>query len=339
MTGRETRSWKAAGELAASFKRPLLLSHTRPDCDAFGSLIALRVLLGEAGADPIALAFDPIPRTYEFLKARFPTISVWQHDFFEADLGGVDGIIIADTCTYNQLTPLESWLRTSTLPKIVIDHHATRDALADHYLTDESAAAACLLIYEWARLMNWSLDDDAAAALFLGIATDTGWFAHSNTNGRALAAAAELASSGINPNDYHVMIHQTDTIARVRLLTVALNSLELFAEDRLAVMTLELDTFKRLEVRPSETENMINEPLRIRSVVVSILVIEEPDGLIRVSFRSKAPIASYCELDIDVARLAGDFGGGGHRRASGARVEGSLQEVRRKVVEHVAQRL
>ncbi len=338
MSTSQTESWKLVGERAASWQRPLLLSHTRPDCDAFGSLIALRALLGGIGAQPVAVAFDPIPRTYEFLN-RFPPVAVWRRDFCESDLAGVDGIIIADTCAYNQLQPLADWLRKSRLEKIVIDHHATRDELGDYHILDETAAATCLLIYEWARDMNWPMDDDAVGALFVGIATDTGWFVHANTDARALAAVSDLASRGVRPNEYHVMISQSDTPARVRLLGEALHSMELFADDRLAVMSLGAPVFHRLDARASETENMINEPLRIRSVVVSILLIEQEDGPVRASFRSKAPILGYCERDIDVAQVAADFGGGGHRRASGARIEGSLEEVRNKVVQHVLELL
>ncbi|RJP30702.1 MAG: bifunctional oligoribonuclease/PAP phosphatase NrnA [Phycisphaerales bacterium] len=330
--------WRQAGDLVASMQRPLVISHTRPDCDAYGSLIALRSILRALGRDPQILAFNPIPRTYSFLE-RFEFIPVWGRDAGSDALAGTDGVIITDTCSYSQLEPLAEWLTSTTAPKVAVDHHATRDVPVDAAVIDDGAAAACLLIHEWAKLMEWPVDDDAARALFLGIATDTGWFCHSNTDARAFAAVAELTARGIRPNEYHVMVLQSDTAARVRLLGEALHSLELFCQERLAVMTLDAATFQRIDARTSETENVINEPLRIRSVIVSVLLIEQPDGPVRVSFRSKAPIEGYVSADVDVSAIAARFGGGGHRRASGARIEGTLADVRRRVVERVSEEL
>lgn len=329
-------SWRAAGDRVASMRRPLVISHTRPDCDAYGSLIALRSILRGIGSDPRIVAFNPIPRTYAFLE-RFEHIPVWDRDLTRADLSGVDGVIIADTCSFSQLEPLADWLRTTDVPRVAVDHHATRDVPVDAAVLDDTAAAACLLIHEWAELMGWPVDDDAAVALFLGIATDTGWFCHSNTDSRAFAAVSALTARGIRPNEYHLLIFQSDTTARVRLLGEALHSLELHCDDRVAVMTLDVATFRRIDARPSETENMINEPLRIQSVLVSVLLIEQPDGPVRASFRSKAPLEGYVEKDIDVSAIAGHFGGGGHRRASGARIDGTLEDVRRRVAEYVTE--
>lgn len=334
----DLKTLQRIGRAATAMKRPLILSHTRPDCDAYGCLIALRSILRRLGADPLAAAFNPLPRTYEFLK-RFEAIGVWGQEVTAPDLQRRDGVIIADTCTYNQLEPLADWLRTASVPIVVVDHHITRDVRADHVLLDESAAAACLIIYESAQALGWPIDDVAAEALFVGIATDTGWFVHSNTDARALSVAAALAARGVQPNAFHTMIYQSDAPARLLLSAEAVGGMELLAEGRLAVMTVPLATLKRLDARTSETENIINEPMRIRSVVVSILLIEQEDGPVRVSFRSKAPLAGYCELDIDVAALAATFNGGGHRRAAGARVEGTLPEVRERVVKEALRRL
>ncbi|UCF34553.1 MAG: hypothetical protein JSV78_04475, partial [Phycisphaerales bacterium] len=238
---------------------------------------------------------------------------------------------ILDTCTYNQLAPVEEWLRASPVPKLVIDHHVTREELADVYLIDDTAASTCLIIYEWARQLDLPLNDEVCRSLFVGIATDTGWFRHANTDARTLHAAAELAERGVNVHDIFRQLYQTDSEARLRIAAHLLDSMELHAQGRLAVISIAERTIDQLGGRMSDTEDMINEPLRIRSVQVSVMLVEQNEGPIRASFRSKPPINDHI-TDVDVAAIAQHFGGGGHRRASGARISGTMDEVRSKVV-------
>src|SRR5206468_3386868 len=160
----------------------------------------------------------------------------------------------------------------------------------------------------------------APDALFVGIATDTGWFRHSNTDGRALAAAAELAAGGVKPHQLFEALYQHDSAGRVRLLGAAIETLEVHG-GMLAIMALDSHAFSRCGASLSNTEDVVNEPLRIESVMVSILFVEQPDGVVRMNFRSKPPYLSEgpTSRDIDVAAIAATFGGGGHRRAAGAR--------------------
>lgn len=322
-----------ADQQLAALRRPLLLSHTKPDGDALGSLLAMRSVLRARGAQPLAIQFDPTPQRYAALH-HYEPMRVWGREASLADLAGVDGVVVLDTCTYNQLEPLADWLRASRLPKIAVDHHVTRDKLADVYVVDESAAATCLILHDWSIACDWALDAEACAALFIGVSTDTGWFRHSNTDARALEAAADLVGRGVHPHELFQELYQTDSAARVRLLGELLSTMDLLAGDRLALLTLPATTLSRLGARMSDTEDMINEPLRIATVRVSVLLADQGDGLIRVSFRSKPPVEPG-DPDFDVAAVAQHFGGGGHRRAAGARLRGGLDEARKLVVAHL----
>ena len=315
---------EAAGRIA-SWKRPLLLSHTKPDGDALGSLVAMRALLQSQGADPLAVMFDPIPKRYA-LFTRYGPIPVLGRDTQESDLTYVDGIILLDTCAYSQLDPLAEWLRAARQPKLAVDHHITRDDSADLYLIDEQAAATCLILYDWARAVGWHLDKVARDVLFVGIAMDTGWFRHSNTDGRTLAAVADLVAGGVSPTELYRELFQCESPGRIRLLGAALNSLELHSDGRLAVTLLSAQDFIAAGATPADTEDIVNEPMRIDSVAVSVLLAEREGGLIGVSFRSKPPFDETAP-DIDVAAVAQAFGGGGHRRASAARIPGRLPQV------------
>jgi phosphoesterase RecJ-like protein len=110
------------------------------------------------------------------------------------------------------------------------------------------------------------------------------------------------------------------------------NSLELHADDRVVVMSLTPESFARAQATPADTEDIVNEPLRIASVVVSVLLVDQGDGVIRINFRSKAPDPLGVRPNVDVAAIAKEFGGGGHRHAAGARSKDSLYCVREKVI-------
>ncbi len=326
----------AAGFLAGR-KRALLVAHEKPDGDALGALAAMRSLLTGLGVQAIPLLYEALPVRYSYFGGYglFPVLG---SELTTAELAGFDLVVVLDTCSYSQLRPIEGWLRSTRAAKLAVDHHSTRDALADHYLVEESAAATCLILHDWARAMGWAMDPVAAEGLFVGIATDTGWFRHSNTDERVLRACADLTARGVRGHEFYEVLHQRESAGRVRLLGEAIGSLELLHEGRLAVMSLDSAAFVRAGASPAETEDVINEPMRIASVVVSVLLVDAGDGVVRVSLRSREPRSGTdgdTGLDLDVAALAQGLGGGGHRRASGVRVKGALAGVRKDVLERL----
>jgi phosphoesterase RecJ-like protein len=338
----DARACEAVQSAVSGMKRPLLISHVNPDGDALGSLSAMRDLLIARHAEPRTLLFDEIPRRYALFEERGPWTIRRDRPVPARELHDRDGVIVFDTCTYNQLSPVAEWLRNSALPKVAVDHHVTRDDLADTYLIDESAAATCLMIYEWCEAIGWSIPPVARQALFVGMATDTGWFIHSNTDGRVLRAASELVSQGVAAHELHGRIYQADSPARVRLLGAALATMELHAENRLSVLSLSSGDIRGVGATSADTEDIVNEPMRIADVVVSVLLVEQDDGVVRISLRSKPPTGVSLEddgqigrLDVDVAQLARSIGGGGHARAAGAKIHGSLAEVSQKVIQRL----
>ncbi len=331
------REFEQAAQSVAAWKHPLLLSHAKPDGDALGALVALRGLLQALGREPMAIVFEPLPASYQLFES-FDPLPVLGRDVQTEDLSGVDAVIVVDTCTYNQLEPIATWLRETTVPKLAIDHHVNRDDLADHYLVDESAAAACLILYEWALAAGWALDAATRNALFVGMATDTGWFRFSNVDARVLNAAGSLTSKGVRPHELHQALFQRDKPTRIRLLAKALASFELHADDRLALMSLTPQDYADCEAGAGDTENIVNEPLRIESVAVSCILVDRGEGFLRCSFRSKPPL-SPGEPDVDVSLIASALGGGGHRRAAAARISGSADEVRTCVLDRLREAL
>jgi len=309
--------------------RPLLVTHAKPDGDALGSLLGLADILRAQGLSPTCLLYESLPARYGQVCGG--DYAILDANNMAAQLTGFDAVIVLDTCAYGQLSPIADWLRASSLPKLAVDHHVTRDSLADVYLVDESAAANCLILYEWAVSQGWAISKATARSMLVGIATDTGWFHHSNTDSRVFAAVGALITCGADCHALYAQLYEQDTLARVRLVGEALSSLVMYGDDRLAVMTLSAEAFARAGASLADTEGIINEPLSIESVIVSLLFVEQADGLTRVSFRSKQPLDEKT-VDVDVAAMAGTFDGGGHRRAAGARLTGKPAEVVDRVV-------
>lgn len=322
---------KSAVALLEGWRKPLLVSHAKPDGDAIGSLLALDHLLRARGASPTTMLFEPLPVRFKTLadSALFLVGDAKDPSRFEH----VDAVVVVDTCSYSQLDPIAGWLKSTLLPRLVIDHHATRDTLTTNLLIDESAAATCLIIYEMARSAGWPVDATAASHLFVGISTDTGWFRHSNADTRALHAAADLLAKGARAYELFEALYQQDSGGRVRLLGEALSTLELHFRDQVAIMVLRRESFGRAGATLADTEDIVNEPLRIGSAVVSVLLVEQEDGVVRINFRSKAPDPKGRRPVVDVSALAGTFGGGGHRHASGARSKEPLAAVREKILD------
>ncbi|HZK80604.1 MAG TPA: DHHA1 domain-containing protein, partial [Humisphaera sp.] len=155
--------------------------------------------------------------------------------------------------------------------------------------------------------------------------SDTGWFQFSNTRPYTFRLAARLIEAGVNTDQMYQLLYQNERAERVALQTRAQQSLELLLDNRLAVMRVRKQDFAETKANVPDTENLINIPLQIRSVEVSILLTEPADfGPVRVSLRSKG--------QVDVARFAEQFGGGGHARASGLKVEGTFEQAHDRVV-------
>lgn len=331
-------SLEDAGRQVERWRRVMILSHARPDGDALGAMAALRIALAAKGGEPHAFVYEKIPPRYTFLE-RLTPFELWPPEP-PAD-SGFDGIVILDTCSWSQLEPPAAFLRSSSLPKVVVDHHATRDDLAingtdDLLAADVTSASTCGLVYAWCETMGWPIDAAMAEALWIGMVTDTGWFRFSNTDGRTLRAAADLLErASLRPDVLYEKLNASYSPARLRLLGEMLQTLRFEAGGLVAVMELTKEMFARAGAVPADAEELVNEPMSTACVVASVLLTDLGEGVVRVNFRSKSPEAAG--RSIDVAAVARRFGGGGHHRAAGARVAGTLAENRDSVAKAVVE--
>ncbi len=311
--------------------RPLLLTHERPDGDALGSMAAMHAALTRLGQLPVATLFESLPPRYELLS-EFNKWYVWDEvrDVVSTDC---DGVVILDTSSLSQLEPAMQYLAGAPRTA-VIDHHVTHDVVGqrdgDLCLFDHTASATALIVGEWMRARGVPFDKRVATAIFTGIATDTGWFRFSNTDARTLRLAADLAETGVEMNAIYRLIHQQDPLAKLRLVSRLLDSIQLHADGKLAVMTLREADFQATGADRGMTEDLVNEATRLGCADAVILFTEDEDR-VRANFRSKRLL--------DVSALATRFGGGGHARAAGARLYGEWDKVVPRVIAEAVEAL
>jgi len=305
-------------------RRPLLLTHRAPDGDALGALAGLALALRQRGATPRVALYEPFPPRYAILR-DYVSWESWGASG-AALQSSCDALVIVDTCAAAQLEPIADFLPRAPRT-LVVDHHATRDSIAmrpeDLRLIDESAAAVCVIVAEWARAAGVRLTEPLATALLTGVGTDCGWFRFSNTDARTLRVAAELVAAGAAIDRIYAAIYQQDSCGKVRLIGRMLRSLELHAGGLLAVMYIRGADFAAEGVDLRDTEDLVNEAGRLVGVEGTILFVEQPDH-VRVNFRSRSRL--------DVAALARQFGGGGHERAAGARLRGVWEDCVPRVI-------
>ncbi len=312
----------------------LVTTHTRPDGDACGCVAALSEVLRSLGKKVLPLLLSPLPQWYAFVfTEKVPVLGkdLQPEDLKRGAFADVDLAIIADTDSYSQLTGLENYLRQSGKPVLVFDHHITSDKLGRVEITDATAGAAGLVLYDFLKYARWPITRAVAEALFVAIATDTGWFQLSNTDGRIFCSCAELVDLGVQPTKLYKQLYQSFSPERFKLMARMLSTLELHLDGHYASQHILLEDFAKTGADHQDTENLINECQRIGSVRVAALFVEQKDGRVRCSLRSRG--------EVDVSELAARFGGGGHRMASGAFLPGPMEDAKRLILDEVARRL
>lgn len=301
-----------------------IFTHQRPDPDALGSQSAAALLLRKAvpAARVAVVTFEPPPAHYAFLLQDLAGVDVVT---FSPALAAADyeTILVVDTCTYSQMEPAREFLKAASGKVVAIDHHATRDALGAMLHTDTTAAAAAELITELADHLGVPIDAPIANRLLAGIVGDTGWFRFDNVTPRTHRHAARLVAAGAEPAKLYERLMQGETAPKLALIQRALASLRWSAGGRVAVMHLLLRDFADTSATMSQTEYLVDLPMQVATTEISALLTELSDGRFRLSLRSKR----YA----DVNAICRTFGGGGHVRAAGARLDGPLDSARTRV--------
>ena len=311
----------------------LVTTHTKPDGDALGCLVAICDVLRTSGKKVKPLLLSPAPDWYRFLlteKVPVLDVDIRLEDLKAERFGEFDLVIILDTNSPGQLPKFKNYLKKNVKPVLVIDHHRTSDGLGAVELIEADAAATALVVLELFKYAGWKITEKIAEALFVAVATDTGWFHFNNTDGRVFSACAELIDVGVKPAILYHKLYENFSQSRFMLMIAMLNTFELHLNNRFARMYITRHDFERTGATYADSENLINECRRISTVDTTALFIELDDGRIRCSLRSKGAV--------DVGEIAAVFGGGGHKMAAGTFVPEPMENAQKLILEEVTKR-
>ncbi len=312
-----------------SCKRVLVASHVNPDGDAIGSLIAMGLALKALGKDVTMYNQSPIPAVYQFLPAIGSVVSRVE------DFSGYDTAVVIDCGNLERIG--SDHAAVSAIATVInIDHHVTNTGFGDLQYIDTDACASAELVYRLIRELEVTISEAMAWSLYTGILTDTGSFRFSNTNRAAFAICEEMLTIGVDPWMVAQYVYGTYSLGRIKLLNLALNTIELAHDGKVSLMTVTRQMLEKTGTRPEDADGMINYARGIEDVRLAVLIQQNGggpgangNGPYHVSLRSDG--------SVDAASIAAAFGGGGHASAAGFNVEAmSLAELKARILELTA---
>jgi len=299
-----------------------IMSHIMPDGDSIGSSLALYTALKKYGKDVHFILDDDIPKLYKFLKNSDKVLKPGKHENF-------DVVIALDCGDAGRLGKSELYIKDNFT--VNIDHHISNDKFGNLNLVDSNAAAVGEIVFQIIKLLGIEMDLEISECLYTAIVTDTGQFQYSNTTSKTHQLAGELIENGVNVSLMFEKIYQSTTKEKVMLMKTALDTLEFYHNDSISCVSLTTEQMKAANAKGNDCEGIINLARDIECVEVAIFLKELEPGKIKVGLRSKK--------SVDVASVSLQFGGGGHVRAAGCTLYGTIDEVKEKILEAVIGKL
>jgi phosphoesterase RecJ-like protein len=301
----------------------LITSHVDLDGDAVGSELGLAIVLERMGKKPVVVNQDSLPGHYSFLPGRH-LLGGWPEDAPEAEAG-----VVLDCTSLERTGSVGRLLAEKKIPILNIDHHNGNVRFGSVNLVRPEASATAVIILDLLRALGQSIGPDVATCLYTALVSETGSFRLSNTSPESLEVCANLAREGAEPFEIAASLFSRKSPQALRLIGEALASLEMGLNGALAMISLRRARIEDTGVRGDELEGIVNFAMSVRDARVGVFLRELPERLVKVSLRSNGTV--------DVDRVARQFGGGGHSNAAGARITGTLDEVKGIVVERIAE--
>jgi phosphoesterase RecJ-like protein len=326
-----TIDWKPLAALIETHDRFLVTTHVRPDGDALGSEVGMAGLLRQKGKDVRVVNASPTPPRYDFLDPDKALFEWFGTGVKPGELGDREVAIILDLSSWNQLGDMAEYIRRFPGPRAVIDHHVSQDDLGASVFKDSTAEATGILVMRAIPALGGNLTPEIARGLLTAIAMDTGWFHHSNTRSGTLRAVAELIDAGAAIDDIYRKLFEQNTMGRLKLIGESLRSLQTDLDGRIAYATITREDLLRTGAIPQDSEDLVDFTVSVRGVELGLLFVEQMRGGAKVSIRTRT--------GVDCARLAAQFGGGGHKEAAGATISGSMTECVEQVLRAVRKTL
>ena len=313
--------WAPFVNVMTEAQNVVVCGHIRPDGDTLGGCLALKRALEKLGKNVLAIDGYDVPPSFAFLDKnheirKISELSDDERRFIET----ADALVAVDVSVPAQLGPdavpiFEAFQKTV----VVIDHHEGESDYGDVKCVDPRVDSAGSLVFEAIDALGVEKSYDIAFPLYVAIATDTGMFRFSSTKSGTFERAAALVDAGVKVDEVYRLTMEQDSFGRFKLLGIAARNCVSFLDGRGVLMALSLADFEEAGAIPPDSEDLVNEPLCVAGMEVSVIAIEQKDGTVKASFRSR------CALDC--SKLAREFGGGGHKKAAGATLRCGLDEA------------
>ena len=294
-----------------------ITTHIKPDGDGVGSSLGLCWLLRSLGKSAEVMVRGEIPASYRSLPGADAIRDVEELD------GDYDAVFIIE-CSDLDRPGIKGLDKQFT---VNIDHHATSAHFGTINWIDSTASAVGEMIYNLCKAIGGRVTREIAECVYMALVTDTGSFHFSNTTERTLKVASELIKAGAKPAEISEAVYNNYSWSRIELMRQVLSTVERDESGQVATMRQTLEMRELASAVDGDNNGFVNIPLAARDVLAVVYMREVGTNEYRVSLRSKG--------DINVARVAEKFGGGGHRNAAGLRIEGNWDEKERELVEAV----
>jgi phosphoesterase RecJ-like protein len=313
-------NYQAVKDILLNGGRVLVSGHLSPDGDSLGSMIALVKMLRNAGIDAYASADVNALGKLSFLDGVDELIPLRKLKRQKFNL-----LFVVDCSGVNRLPP-EIRPFAEKLPKICFDHHKTSDAtFADASVLDPEASSAGEIVWRFAKWMEWKIDTAIAEALWVAIVTDTGRFAYDSTRSGTMRVAADLLKHNVRTSWINDIIYGTFSFKAMQLKRIAWRSLHIWKNRKVAEVSLSRDDFRSVRGSKADVEDVIEIPRSVAKNEIALFFYQIPDRTkeVRCSIRTRGVY--------DATYLAGKFGGGGHVKAAGCVIIGTMNSAKRKM--------
>lgn len=297
-----------------------LLSHVRPDGDAYGTSLGFALSLLAAGKKVSVFNEDGLSPMFAFLpQSALIQKTPATHPSHKS------AILAVDTAAKDRLGPtFISWDRQ---PDLNLDHHISNTGYGKINWIDPQSPASGEVLYDVIQSLSLPLTPEVAQCLYVGIMTDTGSFRYRQTTAKTLEVAAALIRAGANPTDLAQACYQSYPASRLLLQREVLNTVKFDHQDQIAYFRLTPEMFQRSGAKSEETEGIIESLQCVKTVEVAFVVESLDPQTTRVSLRSRGKV--------DVQKIASEFGGGGHTLAAGIRSKLPVAELEQKLLEKI----
>jgi len=302
----------------------VLSAHVSPDPDAIGSTCALALALKRLGKNVRVYFADVLPQRMKNLVTSIEITCELPVEPFSA-------LVICDTAAKKRVSGDVEALWKLADHTFNIDHHVSNNGWAETNYIDSEAAATAVIVTELLHLLRVPLCPELGNMLLAGLMDDTGCFCFSNSTKRAFECAGSLVAAGAKPDFVANELYFTTPLAALRLRAIAIDSLEVLLEGKVAYITVTLEQMEQVGARVEDAEGLVDIARQVAGTEV-VAMQRQIEGGWKMSLRSK-------KRSIDVNRIAGVFGGGGHHAAAGCKIEGSAEEVKARVVEEITKEL